>query len=110
MFELIPAGIVELHMGTITATSSGLGCGCTITVELPAVRRIQISSAHPIHVSASMDSLLSISYEGNDIERIEGATTPSRAPLSKVLVVDDSGPTRKMLTRSRNTMRLFNMC
>jgi CheY-like chemotaxis protein len=72
--------LIELHGGTITATSPGEGCGATFTVRLP-VRVIQ-----------------------DDVDDLSPATSVDamamRAVLDglHVLVVDDEAETRELLT------------
>ena len=106
IMELL-TGIIDLHFGTIAATSPGLGSGCTLTVELPVVRRIQplicppeqqqVETADPPSVTP-MQSKDSFTIFGANIKRPDLAITPWKQ-LSKVLVVDDSAPSRKMLCR-----------
>eukprot|EP01036_Dinobryon_divergens_P023365 gene23365-31704_t len=111
----IAKGIVDLHCGTISAASPGLGRGTTITVELPVVQRVQIlrdptinsenfSEVRPKEqqevvvapinkpTNSAIDHVALI-----DMDDIENA--PPLKSLRTVLVVDDSGPTRKMICR-----------
>lgn len=104
------SGIIDLHFGTITATSPGLGGGCTFTVELPVMQHINgigddllMQSDIIDEVDASKDRTLAARitpYVNND-DDVECADHSAHLKsLSKVLVVDDSGPSRKMLCRS----------
>lgn len=110
---------MELHFGTITAESPGLDRGCTFTVEYPVVHCIQNLSdgqsdviddegvvvqdqpriSHLLSFPPSKDSLTSVGE--HDIERPDLSSPPMKS-LSKVLVVDDSAPSRKMLSRCGN--------
>ena len=96
---------MDLHFGTIAAASPGLGSGCTFTVELPVVRRMQATLGGPLGpppadiTTSPMHSKDSIApFFEPDVERPDLTITHWK-PLSKILVVDDSAPSRKMLCR-----------
>lgn len=117
---------MDLHFGTITATSPGLGHGCTFTVEYPVVRRIRTLTSglsaqpadtihgergvrdqdqplvvpHLLSTSKSKESFTCVAE--HDIERPD-LSSPVKL-LCKVLIVDDSAPSRKMLSRSGNAV------
>ena len=74
--------LVELHGGTITATSAGRDQGATFTIELPLVRTAVGSPKSPIASPLAPES----SFEA------------PRSPI-RVLVVEDHEPTRIALTR-----------
>ena len=102
---------MDLHCGNISATSAGKGRGTTLTVELPVVQRIRDPTIHsdnfselrpkerqevvvaPINPSDSMVERIAL----DDVEDVEN--TPPMKCLRTALVVDDSGPTRKMICR-----------
>ncbi len=102
---------MDLHCGTISATSAGVGRGCIFTVELPVVQRIRDPTIHcdsfselrprePDRVqSAPVKPINAIAdpMSHHDVPDIEN-TAPMKS-LRTVLVVDDSGPTRKMICR-----------
>jgi PAS domain S-box-containing protein len=78
--------LVELHGGTVRATSGGVGQGATFTVELPItpVYRVDASGGR-VHPGAT--DLL----PANDVtDRLDGLT---------ILVVDDEPDTRDLLRR-----------
>jgi len=73
--------LVQLHGGTVSATSPGPGAGTTITVELPAAATVRLGhGAHPVlprvdaHPAVALDGL-------------------------RVLVVEDEPDTREFLSR-----------
>ena len=119
---------MDLHSGTIIATSLGLGHGCTFTVELPVVvQRIQnlrgsitfddiemANEDHPVDqptvapiAPAVAPALLRSSFSMPVVDwhgdTADNGSTHNRTvtnTLYTVLVVDDSSPSRKMLSRS----------
>lgn len=74
--------LVELHGGTIRASSPGVGRGATFTVTLPCVSEGQ----------AALDGRLPVSFAADPTS---GAPTRSLAGL-KILVVDDEPDTLEM--------------
>lgn len=121
---------MDLHSGAINATSLGLGHGCTFTVELPVVvvQRIQnlrgsitfddIEMANEDHpadqptvapiahnpapalLRSSFSMPVVVDWHGNTADNGSTHNRTVMNTLFTVLVVDDSSPSRKMLSRS----------
>lgn len=93
----ITKGIVNLHKGTIVATSEGLGHGATFTVELPVVK----------HSKDSIVTEIDHNYNKNNDHCSEISSvvnTTSISPylglrVNNILIVDDAASNRKMLKR-----------
>jgi PAS domain S-box-containing protein len=77
--------LVELHGGTIQAESAGEGEGSTFTVKLPVVPVYQKENFNERVHPAARDTLPSFGYP----EKLDGL---------KVLIVDDEGDTRELLS------------
>jgi signal transduction histidine kinase len=73
--------LVEMHGGTVEASSPGKGQGSTFTVKLPLLR----GERYPAHPAGS---------------RVDGATAPGQPLLIglRVLLVEDEADTRDLLT------------
>jgi PAS domain S-box-containing protein len=78
--------LIELHGGSVAATSPGAGKGATFTIRLPAVPVYQINP-DGVRVHPAARDLLP---EGELAERLDGLT---------ILVVDDEPDTRELLRR-----------
>lgn len=77
----IARAIVELHQGSITASSRGPGLGATFTVSLPC------AADHPENITAQVPK------------------SPTNVPTDqflKILLVEDHEPTRQVLARLLN--------
>lgn len=77
--------LIELHGGTITASSAGRDQGSTFTIELPVVRTAAGSHQSPLGSPPA-----------------PGAVFESSGPPLRILVVEDHEPTRVALTRLLN--------
>jgi PAS domain S-box-containing protein len=76
--------LVELHGGTVTATSPGAGLGATFTVSLPVTPVYQVDEIGTrVHPAAS-----DFSPAPENVERLDGL---------KILVLDDEKDTRELL-------------
>lgn len=76
--------LVELHGGTVTATSPGAGLGATFTVSLPVIPVYQVDEMGArVHPAAS-----DFSPAPEHVERLDGL---------KILVLDDEKDTRELL-------------
>lgn len=117
--------IVDLHHGKIEARSEGLGHGCTFYIEIPLIDSATQPSYLPNHrepamavaeqsraevepsaldppLSALPGAVSSASHRSRTTVRVKNPPMPSIPGSTKMtekyrlLVVDDSGPTRKM--------------
>lgn len=86
----ITKGIVELHQGTIEASSDGLGRGTTFEVTVP-VYHVD-TSEESRHASLVSTATLPIS------ERTDHASAPPPTSLN-ILIVEDVASNRKLLKR-----------
>jgi PAS domain S-box-containing protein len=76
--------VVEMHGGTISASSEGVGCGATFTVRLPVAQcPLQPASAPQRQATTSERSV---------------AGQPENRPL-KILIVEDHADTAKVMRR-----------
>jgi CheY-like chemotaxis protein len=69
--------LIEMHEGTIAATSDGPGCGSEFVIRLPAVTTEETSEAEPA----------------------PGAAAPPELPRRRILVVDDLHESAQTLAR-----------
>jgi PAS domain S-box-containing protein len=78
--------LVELHGGTVWATSPGVGAGATFTVQLPLNSRSRAGSIEPVQ---PLDSVIVRSVSGSQL-----------TPLAnlQILVVEDDQDAREFLT------------
>jgi PAS domain S-box-containing protein len=74
--------LVELHGGTVTAASQGLGKGATFVVTLPLAAETERAGSYKRAVRAA----------------VEAAPRPSGLDGIRVLVVDDEGDARELVT------------
>lgn len=96
----IAKGIIELHNGTITATSEGLGKGAEFIVELPCVTILHDSSgASSVQSADDAVEEMGVLNEGKVGQRFEGFTGLPKDRLLHVLVVDDVAVNRKVSCR-----------
>lgn len=86
--------LVELHGGTVTATSGGLNRGATFTIQLPRVapRDGEDDGAHPEGENAEMGSLEHVAATRLSVHQVDLAGL-------RVLVVDDEPDTLDLLRR-----------
>jgi hypothetical protein len=94
----ISRGIVELHGGTLTATSEGEGKGCTFEVRLPVYKG---ASAAPSVDSIPPPPALMPSVLLSDMDTLKQQL--ARAGIRQVLVVDDAALSRKIVCRLLST-------
>jgi len=86
LFEM--KGIVELHGGTISASSLGLGKGATFTIQLPVVEVLNLTR----------NEIESLHDDRNESAEVL-FDCDAKKSISKVMVVDDAPTNRKMLCR-----------
>ncbi len=90
----ISKGIVELHLGRLTAYSEGLGKGSTFTIEFPLVEQ-RMSALPTESVICVVDPKLeSVVFEEVSLTEIDAPPT-----LKKILLVDDASTNRKIVRR-----------
>ncbi|CAE7274942.1 tcsA [Symbiodinium microadriaticum] len=85
----ISKGIVELHGGLISAHSDGLGRGSVFRLELPAYLSETSTEVEDMQLCPRRRA-------DHHLSTLMASKTPR---IRRVLVVDDSIPTRKMVTR-----------
>jgi CheY-like chemotaxis protein len=93
----ISKGIIELHLGKLSATSPGLGCGSSFTLEIPLACR-----NCPLLLSPSSDPLDLIAIDPLCLMSSDQETkTADYRPhgLKKILLVDDTATNRKIVRR-----------
>ena len=83
----IVKSLVELHGGTVAATSPGEGRGATFYVHLPAIKARRRSSDNDNVLDPAVADLPSLDYQNPDLSGIT------------VLVVDDQADARELLQR-----------
>lgn len=101
----ISKNIVERHGGRLTVQSDGIGSGCTFTMELPLVLesvesddKIAKTSSTGVQETASSREVLFVVSESATSDSVH-ATKATAEQRGRVLLVDDSIPTRKLLRR-----------
>jgi PAS domain S-box-containing protein len=78
--------LIELHGGTVSATSAGRGKGAAFTIRMP-VRAIRPAGSKVIHRKPELEALQHLTAENSEI--LKGL---------KVLVVEDSSEDREVLS------------
>jgi CheY-like chemotaxis protein len=96
----ITKGVVQLHNGTITATSDGENMGCVFTVELPLVKLNDIET-NTSNVCNDQDVDKVGDPPTNLIEL--SSINNTKSCIHNILVVDDSAMNRKMVCRLLRT-------
>jgi CheY-like chemotaxis protein len=106
----ISRGLVELHLGKLSAHSEGLGLGSTFSIEIPLVEHVRLElepgvdydvelGMHQpeytlLNQSASIEPTLE---KVNFDETIETSAIP--LDIKKILIVDDTPTNRKIVRR-----------
>eukprot|EP00604_Paraphysomonas_vestita_P004444 CAMPEP_0174825352 /NCGR_PEP_ID=MMETSP1107-20130205/42674_1 /TAXON_ID=36770 /ORGANISM="Paraphysomonas vestita, Strain GFlagA" /LENGTH=595 /DNA_ID=CAMNT_0016056885 /DNA_START=1361 /DNA_END=3146 /DNA_ORIENTATION=- len=130
----ISKGIIELHMGRLTARSEGLGLGSIFTIEIPLIesnkKMIQPFDTQDLEIGPLETEPCSASFDQNEVSSKvivnlsdhfeenentpEALPSPSHSPIlfslqekkiKKILIVDDTPTNRKELHMGRLTAR-----
>jgi signal transduction histidine kinase/ActR/RegA family two-component response regulator len=85
--------LIELHAGTIRATSAGPGTGAAFVIELPLAVKVALELPPP--EPQAIAALASAKRIASNPPL--PATTPETSPRARVLLIDDHAPTRTTL-------------
>jgi two-component system, sensor histidine kinase len=106
----ISRGLIDLHLGRLTAFSEGVGLGSTFTIQIPLFEPTVVATAAspPLLVLEYHPVSQTSQEEKEEAIRTGTQTTPTLVPetphysvkdLQKILIVDDAATNRKIVRR-----------